>query len=190
MLSLILALFLTVSSYAATTTAANSMFGGGVPNIVGTTAGLILPAADGTTGQILKTDGALQLGWVTPLTPSIALPYNNGWNHGISEASLGAAAFSIVVTGHTVCIDVQAYSHTFAGADSFIITGHILGGALGGIPEATTTFIYPLTVNSTLTLSTGFVIGDQIKLYKGLGLDFTAGDTIAVPRFNFCYATP
>ncbi len=64
------------------------------PASVGTSKTFVLPDADGSANQVLKTDGSANLGWVTPATVS-----TDGWT------------------------DHSAYTWTYASASTFTIAG-------------------------------------------------------------------
>jgi hypothetical protein len=131
--------------------------------LAGTSAySLTLPSADGTAGQVLKTDGAGALGWVTPLTAVNSAAITDG---SIMDADVNAAAAitrSKLANGsnwHVLINDGSgvmtseanlAVSRGGTGNSSFTANSLVMSGA-------TTT-----SALSALTCSTG-----QVPFYNG-----------------------
>ncbi|MBM4253425.1 MAG: hypothetical protein FJ146_15760 [Deltaproteobacteria bacterium] len=95
------------------------------PDVIAANKVWVLPAADGTTGQVLKTDGAGNLGWVSAATGSV------------TSIGITAPAAGITVTGGPI---------TAAGSITLA-----LNNDLGAVEALTTTGLAKRASNDTWT---------------------------------------
>lgn len=144
------------------------------PTIIGANVNWILPAADGTTGQVLTTNGAQQLMWSNPGVPagglqSILIPIALASVSSLTQLPVGA-----IVSRCTVYIGVAYTTGTIevgqAGfPDQFQAAGDNNPTALGGphsydAPQTTGLAVSPGVVLVTITGATGAGAGGFVYI--------------------------
>jgi hypothetical protein len=116
--------------------------GGSVIRIMNNPAGLKYPTVDGTSGQVIKTDGAGTLSWVTPAAgtvTSLSVVSANGFAGSSSGGSAPALTLSTTVTGllkgNGTAISAASSGTDYAPATSG--SSILYGNGLGGFSNAT-----------------------------------------------------
>ena len=141
-----------------------------------------LPSADGTTGQVLKTDGSGNLSWVdaasgtlTEITTSVPLS---------GSGTSGSVALSINYDNSTIGLNG---SNALAVKNAGISNAHI--GALAGIDwskinktGATASDVGAVPTARTISTSTGLLGGGDLSANRTLSVDVgtTAGKIVQV----------
>ena len=136
----------------------------------------ILPAADGTSGQVLSTDGAGQLGFSTVLTSTLAEDNIRIGNSSAVQEPIDTSAVGNILANTTTGLTIKAsqITNVHVSASAAIDIGKLTGTASRAIEINSSGVVIASSVSSTeLNYLVGVSSGLQGQLNNKQGLDAT-----------------
>lgn len=152
--------------------------GGSVIRIMNNPAGLKYPTVDGTSGQVIKTDGAGTLSWVTPAAgtvTSLSVVSANGFNGSFSAGATPALTLSTTVSGIT-------YGNG-SGVLGAVTVSTGLNFASGILTN--TGVLSVSTASATRIVITGTTTPSVDLAASGVGVGATVGSSTLIPVITY-----
>lgn len=153
-----------------------------------------LPLADGTSGQVLSTDGLGALSWATDAGGggggySYMLVYgrsaaktNTTYEIGPANGAFGSEGYRLPRACDATALAVQAYCSVWSSTNTFSVELYKNGTATGEsvTSDSVTSVNAPYGGHGTIT-STSFAVGDRASVFVTVPSNFTIRDvTVSV----------